>query len=77
MAGLKRLGWTGAMLAVRRKGDPRKVELAQELRRKTTMPMVWIAGRLCMGSRGYLAWLLSHPHENTTGNKSGQSLIAL
>ncbi|MEO8428391.1 MAG: hypothetical protein ABI651_14875, partial [Verrucomicrobiota bacterium] len=57
-AGLKRLGWTQKELTVRRKGDPRKVKLAQELRAKTTLPLTWIAQRLCMGTRGYLAWLL-------------------
>jgi hypothetical protein len=56
--GLKRLGWSEADLKARRKGEPRKVELAQELRLKTTMPMAWIAEHLCMGTRGHLAWLL-------------------
>jgi len=57
-AGLKRLAWTGEELASRRKGDSAKLKLAQELRRKTTVFIAWIAQRLCMGSRGYLAWLL-------------------
>jgi len=43
----------------RRKGDRAKLSLAKELRAATTMPLSWIAGRLGMGSRGYLAWLLS------------------
>jgi hypothetical protein len=47
------------MLEQRRKGDRGKVALAKELRARTTMPLTWIAGRLNMGSRGYLAWLLS------------------
>ncbi len=59
VAGLKRLGWDEAMLGQRRKGDRGKVALAKELRAGTTMPLSWIAGRLKMGSRGYLAWLLS------------------
>ena len=46
-AGLKRLGWTEVMLRAKRTGDPRKLELARELRRKTTMPLAWIAHRLC------------------------------
>jgi REP element-mobilizing transposase RayT len=58
-AGLKRLRWTEQNLSARRKGDPSKVALARELRAHTTMPLAWIAERLCMGSRGYLAWLLS------------------
>ena len=58
VAGLKRLGWDEGMLKHRRKGDGGKVALAKELRAGTTMPLTWIAGRLNMGSRGYLAWLL-------------------
>ena len=59
VAGLKRLGWDEGMLKQRRKGDGVKVALAKEMRRGTAMPLNWIAGRLNMGSRGYLAWLLS------------------
>jgi len=55
---LKAMGWTEKDLAVRRKGDPKKVKLAAELRAETTMPLAWIAARLVMGSRGYLTWLL-------------------
>ncbi|HEY0457233.1 MAG TPA: transposase [Verrucomicrobiae bacterium] len=56
--GLGRLGWTEMDLAGRAKGHPLKIQLANELRTKTTMPLDWIAARLGMGSRGYLAWLL-------------------
>ena len=35
-----------------------KARLADEVRAKTTVPLVWIAERLRMGSRGYLTWLL-------------------
>jgi len=59
VAGLKRLGWNDALLQQRRKGDRTKVALAKKLRAATTKPLSWIAGRLGMGSRGYLAWLLS------------------
>ena len=58
VAGLQRLGWHEPELKARRKGDPRKVALALELRSHTTMSLAWIAQRLSMGSRGYLAWLL-------------------
>jgi hypothetical protein len=58
--GLKRMGWSEADLKGRRKGEPRKVELAWELRSRTTMPLAWIAERLNMGTRGHLAWLLHH-----------------
>ena len=57
-AGLKRLGWTEEVLRARRKGDASRVRLARSLRSRTTVPLSWIAERLCMGSRGYLAWLL-------------------
>jgi len=51
---LKRLGWTEAVLAQRRKGDPEKVRLAQRLREETLVTLAWIAGRLQMGSVAYL-----------------------
>ena len=58
IAGLKRLKWRETELAVRRKGNPDKVKLALALRAQTTMPLRWIAARLCMGTPGYLKWLL-------------------
>ena len=70
LARLARLGWSEQELKRRRKGDPGKVRLAEELRSQTTMPLAWIARRLCMGSRGYLAWLL--PQRKRAG-KSGTS----
>ena len=57
-SGLQRLGWTEQELQAKRKGHPGKVALARRLRTHTTMPMSWVAQRLSMGSRGYLAWLL-------------------
>jgi len=53
------LGWDEALLKQRRKGDRAKVALAKKLRAAATMPLSWVAGRLGVGSRGYLAWLLS------------------
>src|ERR1039458_9254124 len=44
--GLKRLRWAEADLRARRKGERGKVQLARELRSKTTMPLAWIAARL-------------------------------
>jgi hypothetical protein len=41
-----------------RKGHPKKVNLAAEMRAATTLPLAWIAQRLAMGNRGYLTWLL-------------------
>ena len=56
--GLKGLGWSEAALKSLRKGEAGKVRRAQEIHSRTTMPLAWIAQRLQMGSRGYLAWLL-------------------
>jgi REP element-mobilizing transposase RayT len=50
--------WDEASLAARRKGDPGKIAIAQRLRRETTMTQSWIAERLRMGTKTYLAHLL-------------------
>jgi len=55
---LMRLGWTEQTLVERRKGDPKKVAMAQRLRRETTMTLGWIAERLKMGTRTHLSHLL-------------------
>jgi hypothetical protein len=55
---LKRLGWEPKDLANRRKGDRGKVAMAKRLRAETTMTLVWIAGRLNMGTKTHLAHLL-------------------
>ncbi len=75
-AGLKRLGWGEAELTARRKGDARKVRLARELRSRTTMPLAWLAQRLRMGSRGYLAWLLQQPAKGGS-TPGGQGLLLI
>ena len=61
LAALRKAGWTENDLERWRKGDPRKLEIAHELRSKTTLPLAWIAQRLCMGTRGHLAWLQTKP----------------
>jgi hypothetical protein len=55
--GLKRLRWSEAELKARRKNELGEVSLARELRAQTIMPVSWMAERLGMGSRGYLAFL--------------------
>ena len=75
--GLSGLGWSEAGPEGRRKGDPGKVELARELRSKTTMPLAWIAERLCMGSRGHLAWLLQQRREVAPTAASDQGLLKI
>jgi hypothetical protein len=42
----------------RRKGDAEKLRIALRLRKERTMTLAWIAQRVPMGTRGYLAWLL-------------------
>ena len=55
---LEALGWGARELADRRKGDPEKLRVATRLRRETTMTLAWIAQHLCMGSAGYVNYLL-------------------
>lgn len=74
-AGLKRLGWTEEMLRGKRKGHPSKVALARQLRSATTMPLAWVAERLSMGSRGYLAWLLSRQGKSARAEATNQGLL--
>ena len=77
MEGVKRLGWSEADLRARRKGEPRKVELAWELRSQTTMPLAWIAERLSMGTRGHLAWLLQHRGQGRLAAPADQCLLRI
>jgi len=58
LARLNKLGWGKAELVARRKSDPRKVALAEELRSQTTMSLKWIARRLEMGSWTHVSNLL-------------------
>jgi len=46
---LKRLGWTEADLAARRKSDPMKLAIAARLRKETTLSLKAIAGRMQLG----------------------------
>ena len=75
--GLKQLGWTEEVLETKRKGDRLKVELARKLRSQTTMPLAWVAQRLRMGSRGYLAWLLSRREPSSSPPANPQALLRL
>src|SRR5437773_426017 len=52
---MRRLGWGSAELKHRRKGDVKKIRVAQRLRRETTMTWSWIAEHLQMGAAGYAA----------------------
>jgi len=75
IAGLKRMGWREADLRARRKGEPRKVDLAWKLRSQTTMPLAWIAERLNMGTRGHLAWLLQQRGKSRPAAPANQRLL--
>ena len=75
--GLKRLRWTEADLRARRKGERGKVQLARELRSKTTMPLAWIAARLNMGTRGHLAWLLQQRGSGPAGATTDQCFLEI
>ena len=57
---LERRKWNAEDLAHRRKGDREKVAVALRLRQETTMTLAWIAARLHMGTKTYLAHLLYH-----------------
>ena len=63
-AELARRKWDETTLAARRKGDAGKVVVAQRLRRETTVTLAWIAERLRMGTRTYLAHLLYWKRRN-------------
>ena len=56
---LKRIGWTDEDLKRRRKGDAKKVRIAQRLRADTTMTLKWIAEELQMGAWTHVSNLLS------------------
>jgi hypothetical protein len=64
-------------LRARRKGERGKVQLARELRSKTTMPLAWIAARLNMGSRGHLVWLLQQRGSGRLAAPRDQCLLGI
>ena len=77
VAGLKRLGRNEVDLEARRKGEPRKVELAGELRSATTMPVAWIAARLRIGTHGHLAWLLGRARSVGKSKSPAQGVLGI
>ena len=55
---LDKLGWPGAALAQRAKGDVRKVRMARRWRAETAVPLKWIAHELHMGTWTHVSnWL--------------------
>jgi hypothetical protein len=77
VAGLKRLGWEKATLKRKRESARGKVALAKELRAGTTMPLTWIAGRLNLGSRGCLAWLLNRRNPSVRAKSQRAGLLQM
>ncbi len=75
--GLKRLGSSEAGLRARRKGKPRKVTLARELRAKMALALVWIAERVWMAGRGHLAWLLQQLGASRLAAPTRQGLLRI
>ena len=55
---LKKRRLTDQQLKAMRKGDPRKVEIALQIKAATEMSSAWVARRLSMGSRAYVDHLL-------------------
>ena len=61
---LARRRWTEAELGSRRKGDPEKVEIASQLRARTTMTLKWIAQRLKMAAWTHVSNCLVQKRKN-------------
>ena len=77
IGGLEGMGWSEADLSARRKGEPKKVDLAWDLRSQTTMPLAWIAERLNIGTRGHLAWLLQQRGKSRHTAPANQRLLRI
>ncbi len=55
---LRRVVWTEAELALRKKGDSHKLAIARRLRQETTVTLQWIAAKLHMGTKTHVSHLL-------------------
>ena len=60
---LDKVGWTAEDLAVRSKGDRRKVRMARRLRTETGVTLKWISQQLHMGTWSHAASRLYHAKE--------------
>src|SRR6266446_4303458 len=74
---MSRLGWRPTELERRLKNDAGKLAMASRVRRETTLPVKWIAGRLQMGTAKSVKSMLHHwmqdDREGTSNdNQSGQ-----
>ena len=71
------MGWSEADLRSHRKGEPRKVDLAWELRSQTTLPLAWTAERLNLGTRGHLAWWRQQRGQSRHAAPANQRLLRI
>ena len=71
---LKRLRWEPEELERRRKGDRRKVRIAQRLREETTMTLKWVAEALQMGAWTNVSNLLSQQRKARRRNQSSKNV---
>jgi len=72
---LHRLGWQEADLALRRKRDPGKLEIAVRLRRRTTLSVKQIAARLHLGTSGSASVCLLASMRNTSSGSPTQGYL--
>ncbi len=73
---LDKLGWTGAELPKRAKGDARKIRIAQRLRAETSVTLKWIATELHMGTWTHVANRLQKmKSKNDSNNQSEFGLV--
>ena len=73
---LDKLGWTGAELAGRAKGDTRKIRIAQRLRAETAVTLKWIATELNMGTWTHVANRLQNAKvKNDDNNQAELGLV--
>ena len=63
-------GWEAGELALRRKGDPAKLQIAVRLRRETTLPLKDIARCLHLGTARSASVRLHHVMQGAHGSKS-------
>jgi len=69
---LDRLGWTGAELIRRAKGDARKIRIAQRLRAETSVTLKWIAEALQMGTWTHVANRLQNAKGKNESNQQDE-----
>lgn len=73
---MDQLGWTGAELARRAKGDARKIHMAQRLRAETAVTLKWIAAELHMGTWTHVANRLQKAkRKNESNNQHELGLV--